>query len=74
MRSPVATSSDMRPTSAWISRSAGATCANVPKRPKSPAMSNGQRHHGAYDIATLTEAVSAAKARQLVSTRSQPRR
>jgi len=28
---------------------------------------NGQRHHGAYDIGTLTEAVRAAKARVLIS-------
>jgi protein-disulfide isomerase len=28
---------------------------------------NGQRHHGAYDLATLTKAVKAARARQLVA-------
>jgi protein-disulfide isomerase len=28
---------------------------------------NGQRHHGAYDIQTLTKAVSAARARLLVA-------
>jgi predicted DsbA family dithiol-disulfide isomerase len=28
---------------------------------------NGQRHHGAYDIATLTKAVRAARARVLVA-------
>jgi protein-disulfide isomerase len=28
---------------------------------------NGQRHHGAYDIATLTAAVKAARARTLVA-------
>jgi Na+/H+ antiporter NhaA len=28
---------------------------------------NGQRHHGAYDIATLTKAIGAARARQLVA-------
>jgi Na+/H+ antiporter NhaA len=33
---------------------------------------NGQRHHGAYDIATLTEAVRAAKARRLIATKKQP--
>jgi Na+/H+ antiporter NhaA len=33
---------------------------------------NGQRHHGAYDIATLSEAVRAAKARVLIRARNQP--
>ena len=28
---------------------------------------NGQRHHGAYDIGTLTKAVKAARARQVVA-------
>jgi protein-disulfide isomerase len=28
---------------------------------------NGQRHHGAYDIATLTKAVKAARARGLIA-------
>ena len=34
---------------------------------------NGQRHHGAYDIATLTDAVRSAKARVLINARNQPR-
>jgi Na+/H+ antiporter NhaA len=34
---------------------------------------NGQRHHGAYDIATLTSAVRSAKARALINPRHQPR-
>jgi Na+/H+ antiporter NhaA/protein-disulfide isomerase len=35
---------------------------------------NGQRHHGAYDIATLTDAVRSAKARVLISAAGQARR
>ena len=35
---------------------------------------NGRRHHGAYDISTLTDAVRAARARVLVASPSQPRR
>ncbi len=34
---------------------------------------NGKRHHGAYDIATLTEAVRAARARAIISLDHQPR-
>ena len=33
---------------------------------------NGQRHHGAFDLATLTEAVRAAKTRRLITTSNQP--
>ena len=35
---------------------------------------NGRRHHGAYDISTLSDAVRAARARVLISSRGQPRR
>jgi Na+/H+ antiporter NhaA len=35
---------------------------------------NGKRHHGAYDIGTLSDAVRAARARVLISSRAQPRR
>lgn len=35
---------------------------------------NGQRHHGAYDISTLSAAVRAAKARAQVNTTRQARR
>jgi Na+/H+ antiporter NhaA len=35
---------------------------------------NGKRHHGAYDIATLSDAVRSAQARALLSTRRQRRR
>jgi Na+/H+ antiporter NhaA len=35
---------------------------------------NGKRHHGAYDITTLSGAVQTARARTLISTRSQARR
>ncbi len=34
---------------------------------------NGKRHHGAYDITTLTDAVRAARARALISRGRQPR-
>ena len=34
---------------------------------------NGRRHHGAYDISTLSDAVRAARARVLISSRGQPR-
>ena len=35
---------------------------------------NGRRHHGAYDISTLSDAVWAARARILITSRRQPRR
>ena len=35
---------------------------------------NGRRHHGAYDISTLSDAVRAARARVLITSRGQPRR
>ena len=35
---------------------------------------NGKRHHGAYDISTLTDTVRAARARALISSGRQPRR
>jgi Na+/H+ antiporter NhaA len=35
---------------------------------------NGKRHHGAYDIATLSDAVRSARARALISTGGQPQR
>jgi len=35
---------------------------------------NGKRHHGDYDIGTLSQAVQSARARTLISTRSQARR
>jgi Na+/H+ antiporter NhaA len=35
---------------------------------------NGSRHHGAYDITTLTDAVRSARARALISSRHQPQR
>jgi protein-disulfide isomerase len=35
---------------------------------------NGKRHHGAYDITTLTDAVRAARARALISRGRQPPR
>jgi Na+/H+ antiporter NhaA len=35
---------------------------------------NGKRHHGAYDIATLSDAVRTARTRALISSRGQPRR
>jgi hypothetical protein len=35
---------------------------------------NGKRHHGAYDIDTLTGAVRAARARALISAGPKPRR
>jgi len=35
---------------------------------------NGKRHHGAYDIATLSDAVRAARARVLIGSSRQPRR
>jgi Na+/H+ antiporter NhaA len=35
---------------------------------------NGKRHHGAYDIGTLSDAVRAARARVLVGSGAQPRR
>jgi hypothetical protein len=35
---------------------------------------NGKRHHGAYDINTLTEAVRAAKTQALISSGTQPPR
>jgi protein-disulfide isomerase len=35
---------------------------------------NGKRHHGAYDISTLSEAVRTARTRTLISSRGQPRR
>ena len=35
---------------------------------------NGKRHHGAYDISTLSQAVRSARARTLISPRSQARR
>src|SRR5215470_1659633 len=35
---------------------------------------NGKRHHGAYDINTLSQAVRSARARTLISPRSQARR
>jgi len=35
---------------------------------------NGKRHHGAYDIGTLSESVRAARARALIGSRAQPRR
>jgi protein-disulfide isomerase len=35
---------------------------------------NGKRHHGAYDISTLSQAVRSARARSLISPRSQARR
>ena len=35
---------------------------------------NGKRHHGAYDIATLSDAVRTARTRTLISSPRQPRR
>ena len=35
---------------------------------------NGRRHHGAYDISTLSDAVRAARVRVLITSRGQPRR
>ena len=35
---------------------------------------NGRRHRGAYDISTLSDAVRAARARVLITSRGQPRR
>src|SRR5256884_4836061 len=35
---------------------------------------NGRRHHGAYDIATLSDAVRTARTRTLISSPPQPRR
>ena len=35
---------------------------------------NGKRHHGAYDIHTLSDAVRAARARAVISASAQPRR
>ena len=35
---------------------------------------NGKRHHGADDISTLSDAVRAARARALITSRAQPRR
>jgi protein-disulfide isomerase len=35
---------------------------------------NGKRHHGAYDISTLSDAVTTARTRTLISPRGQPRR
>jgi Na+/H+ antiporter NhaA len=35
---------------------------------------NGKRHHGAYDIGTLSDAVRAARARALISSAARPRR
>jgi len=35
---------------------------------------NGKRHHGAYDIDTLSDAVRAARARVLIGSGRQPRR
>jgi protein-disulfide isomerase len=35
---------------------------------------NGKRHHGAYDIATLSEAVRSARARALIGSGRQPQR
>jgi protein-disulfide isomerase len=35
---------------------------------------NGKRHHGAYDISTLSDAVRAARARALITSHGQPRR
>jgi Na+/H+ antiporter NhaA len=35
---------------------------------------NGKRHHGAYDIATLSDAVRTARTRTLISSPPQPRR
>ncbi|MGH3158819.1 MAG: DsbA family protein [Streptosporangiaceae bacterium] len=35
---------------------------------------NGRRHHGAYDIGTLSDAVRAARARDQITSRRQPRR
>jgi Na+/H+ antiporter NhaA len=35
---------------------------------------NGKRHHGAYDIGTLSQAVRSARARSLISPRSRARR
>ena len=35
---------------------------------------NGKRHHGAYDISTLADAVRAARARALITAHGQPRR
>jgi Na+/H+ antiporter NhaA len=35
---------------------------------------NGKRHHGAYDITTLSDAVRTARTRTLISSRGQPRR
>jgi Na+/H+ antiporter NhaA len=34
---------------------------------------NGRRHHGAYDIGTLSDAVRAARERVLITSRAQPR-
>ena len=35
---------------------------------------NGKRHHGAYDIATLSDAVRSARARALISSGPRPQR
>jgi protein-disulfide isomerase len=35
---------------------------------------NGKRHHGAYDVSTLSDAVRAARARALITSHGQPRR
>jgi protein-disulfide isomerase len=35
---------------------------------------NGKRHHGAYDISTLSDAVRTARTRTLISSPRQPRR
>jgi protein-disulfide isomerase len=35
---------------------------------------NSKRHHGAYDISTLSNAVRAARARTLITSHGQPRR
>jgi Na+/H+ antiporter NhaA len=35
---------------------------------------NGKRHHGAYDISTLSDAVRTARTQTLISSRGQPRR
>jgi protein-disulfide isomerase len=35
---------------------------------------NGKRHHGAYDIATLSDAVRAARARTIIQLDRPPRR
>ncbi len=35
---------------------------------------NGKRHHGAYDISTLSDAVRSARTQVLISSPRQPRR